>query len=42
LRLLLIPAFSQDFLQSLSFDGYSSPGSLGHLLRDFEPTRGHD
>jgi hypothetical protein len=39
---LLFPlTFSKDFLQALSFNSHASAGSLGHLLREFDPVHSH-
>jgi len=37
--LRLLPALSQDFLQARFFDGDSSPGGRGYLLRQLNPAR---
>jgi hypothetical protein len=39
---LLFPlALSKDFLQALSLNSHASAGSLGHLLRKFDPVHSH-
>ncbi len=39
---LLFPlSLSKDFLQALSFNSHASAGSLGHLLREFDPVHSH-
>jgi hypothetical protein len=39
---LLFPlTLSKDFLQALSFNCHASTGSLGHLVREFDPVHSH-